>query len=117
MGTPDRIARVETALRAACERVRADGVELVSGAFEVIGESRPDVGPIIGVCAWGAHNMYPEATDAELEAEEYDAIEEGWDSWMTPGGMRTRKPFAWFALGARLAAEFQPVPANSLEAA
>jgi hypothetical protein len=102
----DRIARVEAALRAACEKARAAGVALVTEAFEVDG----------GVCAWGAHNLYPKPTGVDLSAEEYDAIENGWDDAWEPW-IRNEKIAPWFALGARLAAEFSPVPASSLEAA
>jgi hypothetical protein len=101
----DRIARVETALRAACDKARADGITLVTGAFELNG----------GVCALGALGMYPAIVPGvELEAEEYDAIELGWDNDWEPW-IRNERFVPWFALGCRLAAEFSLVPASSLE--
>lgn len=97
----NRIAAVEAALLASCEKARARGVGLVSGAFSAEN----------GVCAWGANCMDPDAICHDLSCDEYDAVEDGWDSWMASGRMRTSKPLAWFALGRRLACEFSPVPA------
>jgi hypothetical protein len=102
-----RIQIVENALRAACQLARAQGVTLVTGAFEVSG----------GVCAWGALNRYPSVDPAVgLEPEEYDAIEMGWDG--ESGWLREHEEqLPWWALGRRLALRFGPVPASSLGAA
>lgn len=124
METPDRIARVEVALRAACQKARADGVALVTGAYQVMDgpddtstalRARRRAPVVIGCCATGAHELAGvEALD--LDPEEWEAIEYGWDGERSYAE-RNGEPMGFFDLGARLAAEFQPVPANSLEAA
>ncbi|MGK3995038.1 hypothetical protein [Sorangium sp. So ce1024] len=50
----------------------------------------------------------------EIDDAEYDAVEHGWDGDRAYAEW-ARLPTAWFDLGARLAAEFGPVAASSLE--
>lgn len=119
MTTTDRIARVEVALRAFCEKARADGITLVTGAYQVMddfdGTPRHRNPTVIGCCATGAYELAGgEALD--LDPETWDAIEYGWDG-KRAHAERNDVPMEFFDLGARLAAEFQPVPASSLEAA
>lgn len=99
------IDAVERALRNACRLALFDGIVLVQHAFEVT----DDRGRLVGCCAWGALGLHPRLDHgARLTSDEYDAIELGWDGEEGSG--------PWWMLGARLAAEFKPVPAESLEA-
>lgn len=117
MTDQDRLSAVETALRAACVEARRVGLTLVRGAAVVMGG-----GPLfrrpIGCCAWGAHGLTHDELgdiDVEVSAPEYDAIEHGWDGERAVAE-RDGLPMDWYAVGERLASEFQPVPASTLEA-
>ncbi|WP_437310076.1 hypothetical protein [Sorangium sp. So ce388] len=118
MTEAQRIEATEAALRAACVEARRLGLTLVKDADVVTGRI-PEIGVTrpIGCCAMGALAL-TEAEDAEpleLEAYEHDAIEHGWDGERAIAE-RDGLPMPWFDLGARLAAEFAPVPASTLEA-
>ncbi len=121
-----RIQVLENRFRDACTRARAKGVVLVTGDFQVdgpvIGLGTSTSRRVVGCCAWGAMNLYqPTKSDAShrsitLEDEEYNAIEQGWDGDGEAAAM-AGKAWRFWRLGAKLAAEFQPVPASSLEQA
>jgi hypothetical protein len=113
MTEQDRISAVETALRAACAEAREQGLVLVRAAAVV-----RRTGVAVGCCAWGAYDLTRDEVgdiDVEIAAPEYDAIEHGWDGDRS-AAERDGLPMPWFDLGARLAAEFGPVAASSLEA-
>jgi hypothetical protein len=112
MTDQDRISAVETALRAACAEAREQGLVLVKDVSIVrIG------GVAVGCCVWGARNLTApgDAEELPVTGDEYDAIEHGWDGERV-AAERYGLPMPWFEMGARLAAEFQPVAARELEA-
>ncbi|XXX79242.1 hypothetical protein WMF30_10750 [Sorangium sp. So ce134] len=112
MTDAQRIEATEAALRSACTEARAQGLVLVRESPGVTA-----AGVFVGCCAWTALGLTADE-DAELpevSAPEYDAIEHGWDGERAIAE-RDGLPMAWFDLGARLAAEFGPVPASVLEA-
>ncbi|XXX77319.1 hypothetical protein WMF30_00905 [Sorangium sp. So ce134] len=112
MTEAQRIEATEVALRSACTEVRAQGLVLVRESPGVT-----IAGVFVGCCAWTALGLTAEdgAETPEVSASEYDAIEHGWDG-VREYAERDGLPMAWFDLGARLAAEFGPVPASVLEA-
>lgn len=114
MTEQQRIEATEAALRAACTEAREQGLVLVREAYTVpSGSCFP-----VGCCAWGAYDVTGGeriSEDFEIEAPEYDAIEHGWDGERAIAE-RDGLPMPWFDLGARLAEEFGPVPASTLEA-
>jgi hypothetical protein len=111
MTEQDRISAVETALRAACTEARAQGLVLVRESTGVT-----IAGVFVGCCAWTALGLTAAegAEPIDLDAPEYDAIEHGWDGERA-AAKSADLPMPWFDLGARLAAEFQPVAARELE--
>lgn len=112
MTEQERIEATESALRAACTEAQARGLALVRGAYDV-----QIAGVAVGCCAWGARDLTGgrEQPDLGVEPPEYEAIERGWDGdSITAANYDLPRP--WFDLGARLAQEFQPVPASTLEA-
>lgn len=119
MTEAQRIEATEAALRAACVEAQRVGLVLVKQADVVMGRI-PEIGVArpIGCCAWGAYGLTGEDVrqeDIEVEPAEYDAIEHGWDGERAIAE-RDGLPMPWFDLGSRLAAEFAPVPASTLEA-
>lgn len=111
MTEQDRIEATEAALRAACTEALAQGLVLVRGAYTV-----PMDDAAVGCCAWGARDLTGgrEQPDLGVEPAEYEAIERGWDG-DTITAANYDLPMPWYDLGARLAAEFLPVPASTLE--
>jgi hypothetical protein len=112
MTEQERIEATEAALRAACVEAREQGLVLVRGAYTV-----PMAGVAVGCCAWGARDLTGgrEQPDLGVEPPEYEAIERGWDGDSVTAEVYDL-PMPWYDLGARLAAEFGPVPASTLEA-
>lgn len=112
MTEQERIKATETALRAACTEARGQGLVLVRESPGVT-----IAGVFVGCCAWTALGLTraEDAEPIELEAPEYDAVEHGWDGERA-AAERAGLPMPWFDLGARLAQEFMPVPASTLEA-
>jgi hypothetical protein len=112
MTEQQRIEATEAALRAACVEAREQGLVLVRESPGVT-----VAGVFVGCCAWTALGLTAdaEAELPEVDAPEYDAIEHGWDGERAIAE-RDGLPMPWFGIGARLAAEFQPVAASALEA-
>ena len=108
------VAVTEAAIAWCIERAISDGLIIVYDAKVV-----PETGAPRGVCAMGAYERLGQSAPAlalpsagEALSMAYDAIETGFDGH---GGMTGAS--AWTALGQRLRARFNPIPASALMSA
>lgn len=100
---------VEAVLARCIDRARAAGMVIVADAIAVRRERR---GALLACCAVGAHDFFG-GEDRLLERPQHSneryAIEAGFEGRDAEGYLSE-----WHAVGARLRARYQPVPASSV---
>lgn len=107
--TTARLPRIESSLRSSAHQARAHGLTLVTRMWLKWRD-----GQLAGCCLIGACSLF--GSCPPMTTEERWSVERGWDGDASAKASAYFRP-EFYAIGARLSAEFRPVAASELEAA